>query len=335
MKKSFGLILHFIHLPIYLSTFLPIYLSTCLYARQDAPLPSFIYDGKPIGAKAISTGEAFVAVSDDASAPYWNPAGLLQLGEGKYFTTSINTSQKTNASSDDLYNGDSLQGKKLIFLSLADSKGAFSFRPISNYSATFENKKVEIRANKYIFSSASHYTDRMKLGINLNYISAQLGVTDLTNNSANIADGNGFAMDFGLLYTVSGITKLGFLVENVPGYIWWNDYRRNIIKSHIRVGLSTKPADWILMLCDYEYIASTKKEFYHGWLQQTIAKCIFLRQGIISEKFFNKSGKKSLTFGVGYELQKWIVDFALKLYKLDNTDRDSVADYTFSMSMPL
>jgi hypothetical protein len=122
-------------------------------------------------------------------------------------------------------------------------------------------------------------------------------------------------------------------VENSPGYIWWTDYKRNIIKSHIRTGLSIKPANWLLMSFDYENIASIKKEFYHGGLQQTIAKHIFLRQGIISEKFFNNADMKSLTLGAGYELKKWLIDFATKSYQLDNPDKDKVTDYTFSLSM--
>ena len=33
----------------------------------------------PVGARAIGMGSAFVAVTDDATAPYWNPAGMVYL----------------------------------------------------------------------------------------------------------------------------------------------------------------------------------------------------------------------------------------------------------------
>src|SRR2546428_6361855 len=33
----------------------------------------------PIGARAIGMGGAFSAVTDDATAPYWNPAGMVFL----------------------------------------------------------------------------------------------------------------------------------------------------------------------------------------------------------------------------------------------------------------
>ncbi|MFH1540468.1 MAG: hypothetical protein ABID79_01260 [Elusimicrobiota bacterium] len=319
-----------------LSSIFCLLFSICLYAKQNAPLPVFIFNGRPVDAKAIGMGEAFVAVSDNASAAYWNPAGLKQLEE-KYFTTCINTSQETNTMNSDLFYSDSLQGKKLTFISFANSKSAFSFRPISSYSSLFENKKIEVRVNKYTFSSASQYTDKMQLGINISYISANLGIADLVNSSTNISDGNGIAFDFGLLYTASKFVKLGFSVENSPGCIWWADYRRSILKSHIRTGLSIKPSDWFLMSADYENIASIRKEFYHGGLQQTIGKHIFLRQGIIYEPHsggISNFNKQSLTFGTGYELKKLIVDLALESYKIiEGSEKDEVAEYTFSLSI--
>jgi len=48
-----------------------------------APASATKYAGEflkiPVGARAIGLGGAFSAVSDDASAPYWNPAGMVYL----------------------------------------------------------------------------------------------------------------------------------------------------------------------------------------------------------------------------------------------------------------
>src|SRR5512142_139720 len=33
----------------------------------------------PVGARAVGMGGAFTAVCDDATAPYWNPAGMVFL----------------------------------------------------------------------------------------------------------------------------------------------------------------------------------------------------------------------------------------------------------------
>jgi len=41
--------------------------------------------GIGIGARAISMSGAFTAVADDASAVFWNPAGLAQLADNQAF----------------------------------------------------------------------------------------------------------------------------------------------------------------------------------------------------------------------------------------------------------
>jgi len=41
--------------------------------------------GMGIGARAVSMGGAFTAVADDASAVFWNPAGLAQLTDNQIY----------------------------------------------------------------------------------------------------------------------------------------------------------------------------------------------------------------------------------------------------------
>ena len=63
---------HLVSLPIVLA---------CLLAA--APVHATKYAGEflkvPVGARAIGMGGAFTAVADDATAPWWNPAGMVYL----------------------------------------------------------------------------------------------------------------------------------------------------------------------------------------------------------------------------------------------------------------
>lgn len=308
------------------------FIYTVSEAKEEISLPKFIYDGRTIDAKAIGLGEAFVAVSDNPSAMYWNPAGLKQI-EKKYFATCLNVSRKSDAGNEELFANDSLKDRNLIFMGFVGPNGAFAFKPITDYEGVFDGKEIEIRANKYSFSSASQYAPNLVVGVNLNYISAQLGVIDRAVLSTNISDGNGASADVGLLYTVSDNMKLGLNVENFPGYIWWSDYKYQKLKIHLRTGISINPVKWLLLTGDYENIDSIKKEYCHYGMQQAVTQHLFLREGIINEKFSEKSYKK--TYGVGYEIKDWIMDFATGIYKLDNAAKDKVTDYIFSLNIPI
>lgn len=318
----------------FIIVFLFIYFTKIISAKESIPVPDFIYNGRTIDAKAIGLGEAFVAVCDNPSAVYWNPAGLKFLNR-RYFSTSINILRETDASDTDLFVNDSLKGKKLIFLGLTGNRKAISYMPITNYSGVYENKNIELRANKYLFSSASQYSEFMTMGININYISATFGETDMVKSEVNIADGNGLSFDLGFLYTFFNPIRLGLSIRDFPGYIWWNDYKTQKLKHHLRAGISTKITDWFLLASDYENIFSIKKEFYHFGLQQTIINNISLRQGIVSEKLFSNSISKYYTFGIGYEITGLTIDVSCKTYELNDAENKKVNDYVLSLNIPL
>jgi hypothetical protein len=67
--------------------------------------PEFAFDalhgsdlGMGIGARAIGLGGAFVSIADDASATYWNPAGLTNM-RGNQFLLSADIPYGFSASS--------------------------------------------------------------------------------------------------------------------------------------------------------------------------------------------------------------------------------------------
>jgi hypothetical protein len=54
---------------------------------QRAGISAFQFLKLGIGARAVAMGESFVAVANDASALYWNPAGLVQAGASEAFVS--------------------------------------------------------------------------------------------------------------------------------------------------------------------------------------------------------------------------------------------------------
>lgn len=75
MKHKYSLIL-FLIITFTTSSFAQVFVSDV--SKKGTSAASFLSIGQ--GARAISMGSAFVGISDDPSAIYWNPAGLAKLG---------------------------------------------------------------------------------------------------------------------------------------------------------------------------------------------------------------------------------------------------------------
>jgi hypothetical protein len=75
-----------------------------------------------VGARALAMGGAFVAVADDATAAYWNPAGLAQLGSREF--TLMHAGQWGNVVKRDFLNaalpGDESYGVSLYRVGVED-----------------------------------------------------------------------------------------------------------------------------------------------------------------------------------------------------------------------
>jgi long-subunit fatty acid transport protein len=56
-----------------------LYLQLPVFAQQLQPAPTFQMLSSGYGARALGLGGAFIAIADDVTAIYWNPAGLGQL----------------------------------------------------------------------------------------------------------------------------------------------------------------------------------------------------------------------------------------------------------------
>ena len=60
---------------VLIASLIPI--TTCIAADEGAHAAEFLSHG--VGARALGMGSAFVAIADDATATYWNPAGLTKV----------------------------------------------------------------------------------------------------------------------------------------------------------------------------------------------------------------------------------------------------------------
>jgi len=151
------------------------------------------------GARAAGMGEAFAGVADDASAVFWNPAGLAHQYGRQITFMHVNWLQ--GLTSDLFYEffayrmsieGVGTIGFHVIFLDLGEQQG---MDEQGNPTEKFDSNEYALAA-----SYGATVTDNLAMGVTLRFIRSNLSKT-----GAGAEQGSGqasaFAFDIGTLYT--------------------------------------------------------------------------------------------------------------------------------------
>ena len=157
-----------------------------------------------VGPRAIGMGEAFAAMANDASAIYWNPAGLGSLTKNEVLAQTTNWIADT----------------KLYFLGLALSFGDYGTLGASVYSFSsgeMEETTLDQPDGTGKFFSAGDFalsvsyakslTDRFLVGLTVKYI----------NESLSRETADAFAFDIGSIFTTNFLNdmKIGIALSNL------------------------------------------------------------------------------------------------------------------------
>ena len=317
-----------------------VFSATFCFARESSPILYNSFDGIPIGARAIGMGESFVALADNADAPYWNPAGLIFLESN--LSTFMFDLARSGAKRGDIVNREPLRGKWFTYLSFCSSLGGLSWRPLSNFREVDNPpySEREIKINKYTLSFAIPYAPNISFGMNISYLHGWLGISqEVPLPHANISSGSGWGLDWGIIYTHSPSLRMGISLENGPAYIYWSDYRADRLPLNLRVGAGIKLAEFLTFASDFEQRFYVRKNdgrkslaVYHLGLEYILTSNISLRLGTFGENF-RENRKVTYTYGLGYIGDRYILDFALKRYYVDGIG-SPVFSYLCSLSLP-
>ncbi len=314
--------------------------ATFCFGKESSPILYNSFDGVSIGARPIGMGESFVALANTADAPYWNPAGLVFMESN--LATFMFDLARSGAKRKDIVNREPLRGGWFTYLSFCSSLGGLSWRPLSNFREEDNPpySEREIKINKYTLSFAIPYSPRVSFGMNISYLYGSLGIAqDDPSPHANVSAGNGWGLDWGIIYTHSPSLKMGISLQNGPAYIYWSDYRADRLPLNLRAGVGIKIAEFLTFASDFEqkfYVRKNGGEkspaFYHMGLEYVLNRNISLRLGMFGENF-SENRKVIYTYGFGYNGESYLLDFALKRYYLDGIGAP-VYSYLCSLSLP-
>jgi len=135
----------------------------------------------PIGARGIAMGGAFSSIADDATALFWNPAGLPRIGHQEIMGTHAN-----------LFNTGINDDVLAFALPLTLNQAA----AVDWYHSGFDDSELDFGENRFDLSYGAKLNSYLLVGATLKYLNRQTNL-----DGSTVRRGGGAGMDFGLLAT--------------------------------------------------------------------------------------------------------------------------------------
>ena len=342
--------------------------ATVSLSADEFPVKERYYRGQFIGARAMGMGGAFVAVANDATAAYWNPAGLSQLITNQMMAVYILDNNNEIKLYDILEPGQRLKRKQLIFMGLTSQKGGFYWKPLVNLkqedvynrvtnpdgstTETWSDQEYTLNAYGLTLADRSGF---LSFGVNIKYLSGKLGVAEKRKvNSAweepeaSISNGKGVGMDCGLMILGDHL-NIGLMVSNILNRIWWEDYSDMTLEADGNLGLALHTRGLTLAGDVHQKFKKRANVWYHLGLEiepfnrgskngrgagVPVFGRVFLRAGAFIKKRID-TNQSGYTAGVGYCRGPLIVDIAFLEEAKENDDNSLGRTRMYQLSMSI
>lgn len=258
------------------------------------------------GVRAAGMGNAAVAVTDDSSAVYWNPAGLTQLKRNEF-----------SAARTDLYGLGLISYDNYFYGHPGLGLGAVGFGLI-RLGTTPKVDFLNFNENTFIFSfgikPGIEFLRNLSLGANMKYYKVQEKTT-----------GTGYGIDVGAQYRIKDFYT-GVTVQDINWpEIYFQSEQQDIIPANLCLGIGYKYGKVFTAACDWDNFQENNPQFHGGveaWFAQRI---VAVRLGLIRQHLT----LWTYTMGLGLRVSGVQFDYAMKKhFDLDTT-------HSFSLTLKL
>lgn len=221
-------------------------------------------------ARASAMGNAFTAVSNDATSLYWNPAGMVEQTR-----TQVTLNNVIWPADIQIYFAGAIFNTPYFPGTFGISARALTMDPQEErtiYMPQGTKRYFDAGDMSFGLSYAMFFTDRFSAGITTHFI--HLGLADKSVET--------LAFDFGLLYRI-GIQgmRLGMLIQSLGGEVDY-DSRSSKLPTLFKVGLSVDAyrsgAHALLAAGEFSHPVDNKERMNVG-MEYTFNQFFMLRSG--------------------------------------------------------
>lgn len=268
--------------------------------------------GYGVGGRALAMGGAYYAVSDDASAAYWNPAGLSQLQRKEVTTMQATLFQQT----------------KLTYFSFAyptKSGSTFALHMTQLANPGFEKVDLTLNPNTgepaTITSGGSFADSQSALGLAwgkgvTETVSFGMSVKQVTRQLGGSSD-NFKTLDIGAMKTMGSAYRLGFGMQNV--FAMRTGDTDDKLPVVIKVGNSLRLfKERLTLAADINKVLNGEMDMRFGG-EYWVSRWFAFRFGLLGLPAIQETD-----FGFGLNFKSFALDVAQGIHDLGSSTRFSI-----------
>ena len=288
-----------------------ILIASSIYAiNENAGTTGFTFLKVNYSARAAAMADAYTGLSDDASAVFFNPAGLIQLRSSQVSATYMS-----------YFEG--IQCGSLVYALPMNEKTTVAF--FSQFLTAKEDRTLSDEFGNYAGTAGTFGMSDIIFGVSLSRF-----ITNIINIGVNIKyiresldsnTGTALIFDFALLHqTTNKNLKVGIVVKNIGRQLTYytdNEYEEKLPQL-ITVGFNYHPDEKfyatfdIYKPFDYDFAGRIGLEY-------KIHEMFALRTGYKTNSGDWRTGGdhdflSGVSFGVGFNWKKYKLDYAIISY---------------------
>lgn len=265
------------------------------------------------GARAIGMGEAYVAVADDISSLYWNPAGLASIEDiGATFMYSKWLADINYNYVAGVLPAEKLDGVLGISVTLLNSGDINRTNNKGEIGGTFNNKDLSLSVS---------YAKKMR-----GLLDSVGGTVKYINRTIDDKKSNGFAADIGGLVKPTKRLTLGLSIQNIGPSTKAFVTEKDSLPLTVKAGVSYKLLDDALTLAMDTNFPSDNKANVHLGAEYNLRELLSFRFGYRTDTIKEHGNSSGLTAGFGFKVPSigLLLDYAVADYgKLGDSSTDT------------